>query len=446
MDHNTSLEIGKAELVITPPLGVSLAGYYYDRRANGIIDDLYARAVVLSDGVTRVAIVVCDLIGIGKQLAQRIHSSIGERSGIPAGQVMVCCTHTHTGPLTEAWKAAGLFPDEAYLDVLARRIADTVVLADQHRQPASAWVGHGRVENVAFNRRYWMKDGSIRTNPEFQDPQIVQRAGPEDEDLGLLLFRGENDRPLALVSNFAVHPDQVNGCAFSADYEGVEARLLKKVLGEDCAILCPNGCCGDLNHWDFFRPGDQQCQGPAAAARTGSAIAGEALKQLPRLHRVRAGGLQIRQHEVEVILRVPTPEEVAWAKEAGGKPMRDFDAAGLDVVRANRMLDIHASGISQISTQVMVIALGDVAMVGLPGEIFVELGLEIKRRSPFPHTLLFELCNDNIGYILTSKAYTEGGYEATSSPFQPDSGDRLVEQVTGLLHGIAVQAVGLNHR
>jgi hypothetical protein len=424
--------------VITPPLGISLAGYYYDRRADGIIDDLHARAVVLSDGTTRAALVVCDLIGIGKSLARRIHSSVEERSGIPANQIMVCCTHTHTGPLTEPWKAAGLFPDEVYLDVLARRAADAVVLADQRRQPASAWVGHGRVENVAFNRRYWMKDGTIRTNPEFQDPEIVRRAGPEDEDLGLLLFRGEKEQPLALISHFAIHPDQVNGCAISADYEGVEARLLKKVLGEDCAVLCPNGCCGDLNHWDFFRPADQQRQGPAAAARTGSAIAGEALKQLPRLKRAGEGGLQIWQREVEIELRVPTAQEVAWAKEIAGEPMREFNAAGLDVVRAHRMLDVHASGASRVSTQVMAIVLGNVAMVGLPGEIFVELGLEIKQRSPFPHTLLFELSNDNIGYILTPKAYAEGGYEATSSPFQPDSGARLVEQVVIMLQQVEV--------
>ncbi len=433
----TNLNMGRAELVITPPLGVSLAGYYHDRRADDVLDDLFARAVVLQAGETRLAIVVCDLIHLERSIIQTVRTSIYEQIGIPPEKVMICCTHTHTGPMTNAWPSAGLFPDEAYLQVLARKIVDVVHLASLRLQPSTLSAGHGQVEGIAFNRRYWMKDGSVRTNPQFQDPAILRRAGPEDPDLGILRFSAEDGRSLALISNYAIHPDQISGSAISADHEGVEVRVLKQILGADCAVLVPNGCCGDINHFDFFRPHENQKSGPQMAAKNGQVLAGEVIKQLPHLERIQISSIRAAQTIVPLSLRVPTKQEIAWAEKTAQKHMGEFNPEGLDVVKAHRMLEVAGMGLSQIEAEVMVFALGGVAVVGLPGEIFVELGLEIKRRSPFKHTLIFELCNDNIGYVLTQKAFDEGGYESSSCIFQEDSGARLVETSLDLLQRLA---------
>ena len=427
------LSAGAAQVVITPPLGVSMAGYYHDRRADDVLDDLYARALVLSDGTTEAALVVCDLIGLERHVTARIRARIAERTGIPAAQTMICCTHTHTGPVTSSWDSAGIHPDPAYMDVLEHKIADAVQLAHRRLQPASLLAGRGRVEGIAFNRRYWMRDGTLRTNPPFQSPDIVRPAGPIDPQLGLLYVQGRQDAPLAMVNVYALHPDQVGGTALCADYQGVEARTLQRLLGEGCAVLCPNGCCGDINHFDTSRPGSAQ-HGLVAAERSGRALAGEAIAQLSRLEPVEAGRVRAGSRTIQAALRLPSAADVAWAERAVEGEMHGFDTQGLDVVKAHRVLELRDGGQTHIPVEISALAVGDVALIGLPGELFVELALAIKARSPFAYTSVTELCNDTIGYVPTRKAYDEGGYEATSSSLEPGTGEQMVEEALALLN------------
>lgn len=430
------LAAGTAKVPITPPLGVSMAGYYHDRRADDVLDDLHARALVLTSGDTAAALVVCDLIGLTRDLADRVRAMAAERNSIPPEQIMVCCTHTHTGPILRDWSEAGMVADPAYLDVLTRKIADAVQLAHRRQQPASIRAGTGHVEGIAFNRRYWMADGSLRTNPPFQSPAIVRAAGPIDPELGLVLLEDGGQQPLAMVNTYALHPDQVGGAALSADFQGVEARMLESVLGNGAVVLCPNGCCGDINHFDVFKPAARS-KGPRAARRSGMALAGETLKQLSTLESIVPATLRAGSRTIQAQIRVPTADEVLWAQTAVENEMRGFDSQGLDVVKAHRMLRIHVEGQTQLSLEVSAIAVGDVAIVGLPGEMFVELGLDLKARSPFPYTSVAELCNNAIGYVPTRRAYDEGGYEATSSPLAPGTGEQIVEAALLLLNELA---------
>jgi hypothetical protein len=430
------LQAGRAQVVITPPLGVSMAGYYHDRRADDVLDDLHAKALVLSDQATSAALVVCDLIGLKREMTSRIRTQVAQRTGIPDANVLICCTHTHTGPITSSWAEADIHPDQAYLDVLARHVADAVQLAYQHRHPAALYVGRGHVEGIGSNRRLWMRDGTLRTNPPFQSPEIVRPAGPIDPELGIWMVRDADDVPLAMVNTYALHPDQVGGTALCADYGGAEARLLQQLLGPQCTILCPNGTCGDINHFDFDKPAAYN-RGPHVHMRSGHALAGEAIVQLPNLQLAGAGPVRAGSRTIEAVLRVPTEEEVAWAKEAVAGEMHGFDAGGLAVVKAHRILRLHHSGQAAIPVEISALVVGDSALVGLPGEIFVELGLEIKARSPFGYTTVAELCNDAIGYVPTRKAYDEGGYESTSSPLAPGTGEQMVEAALALLSDLS---------
>jgi neutral ceramidase len=430
------LLLGRAELAITPPLGVSMAGYYYDRKADDVYGDLYARALVLANGRERAAIVLCDLIGLGRDVTGPIRLEIERRAGIPAGSVLIACTHTHTGPLTADWPENGMQADPATMQVLSRRIADAAVLAVKRLQPVSAWAAHGRVEGVAFNRRYWMKDGSLRTNPPFQSPDIVRPAGPLDPDLGLLFLRGFDGSPAALLTNYALHPDQVGGTALGADYEGVMVALLKAVLGPECAVLCTNSCAGDINHFDMSRSGPQY--GMACAERSGRALAGEAIHRLSDLTPLETPFLRAASRTLALPLRLPSPEEVEWARQYAGQPMTEFDQRGLDIVTADRILELHARGEAQVPAEISAVALGDMALVGLPGEIFSQLGIEIKKRSPFKHTFVIELCNDSIGYLPPRQVYEEGGYEAASSPFKPGDGELVADGVVKLLEELSM--------
>lgn len=428
----TQLCSGSSEVVITPPLGVSMAGYYHDRRADDVLDDLYAKALVLRSGSTTAALVVCDLIGLDRATTTEIRAMVEGRLGIPPSHVMICCTHTHTGPQTVAWAAAGQIPDGPYMAVLKRKVADAVQLAYQRCGAVLAQVGRGQVQGVGFNRRYWMRDGTVRTNPPYGSPDIVRRAGPMDTELGILLFRGAAGDPQALVSNYTVHPDQIGGTAISADHEGAEAVILKQVLGQHCAVLCPQGCCGDINHVDFFGV-HRRMKGYDAAWLSGSALAGEVIRQLANLGPVDDATVRAGSRVIQAELRVPSDEELAWARGAADAELHGFDAAGLDVVRAHRMIRIHEGGVAHIPVEISAITIGDVALVGLPGEAFVQLGLAIKERSPFGHTYVMELCNASIGYVPTEVAYGEGGYEATNTRLQPGTGEQFVETALEVL-------------
>ncbi len=430
----STLHIGCCELIITPPLGVCLSGYYFERRADAIHDDLYVRAVVLACGVEMAALVICDLIELKREVTLPIRQDIARRAGIPADHVLIACTHTHTAPATTDWPEANTFADAAYMAVLGRRIADAVVLAAQRLQPATAWLAHGQVQGIAFNRRYWMRDGSLRTNPPFQSPDIVRPAGPLDPELGLLLFRSVEETPLALLTNYALHPDQVGGAALSADYEGVMSRLIKTALGVQCTVLCSNGCAGDINHFDMARPGPQY--GFACAERSGRALAGEAIRRLADLQPLNDPVLRAASRAVQAPLRLPTPDEVAWARQFAGQELTAFDPRGLDIVAADRMIALHERGAAQVETEISALRLGEAVLVGLPGEIFAQIGLEIKARSPFPHTFVIELCNDNIGYLPPMRVYDEGGYEAASSPFAPGAGEQMTLAVLHLLESL----------
>lgn len=158
------------------------------------------------------------------------------------------------------------------------------------------------------------------------------------------------------------------------------------------------------------------------------------LQALPDLQPVLEAWPEGRGDSIDLALRLPTAEEVQWADQLVSRPLHGFDDAGIDIVKAHRIQRMARSGPDATMTvEVNSITLGDVALVGVPGECFVELGLEIKRRSPYRYTFVFELCNASIGYVPTRKAYDEGGYEATSTPLQPGSGERLVEAALALL-------------
>ena len=205
--------------------------------------------------------------------------------------------------------------------------------------------------------------------------------------------------------------------------------------GPELVLVLALGCAGDINHWDFTKPGPQLEQG--IAERVGTILAGEAVKIGTRL--VPAGdgaGVRFARQAVKLPLRAPSAEDVAWARAYSKAEMHEMDDAGLDVVRAHRILELEELGELTAPAWVQVLAVGDLAYVTLPGEVFVELGLDLKKRSPFPHTLLAELNGTADGYIPTEKAYGEGGYEATSSPFRPGTGELLVETALELLSSL----------
>jgi neutral ceramidase len=437
------LRVGAAATKITPPLGLPMAGYYQARGADGVLDDLYARTLVIEQDGTKAAFVVLDLISTTRSLVEQARAEIEKRTGVKAASVMISATHTHTGPelkgrgrRTDDLTAADE-PLAKYVERLPSMIAESVKQAETNLAPARLTAAIGREEHLSYNRRFRMRDGTVGWNPGKGNPNIVAPAGPIDPDVGLLYAetaaeKEKPGRPIALYVNFAMHPDTVGGRKYSADYPGALARVLAGCKGPEMVTVFANGACGNLNHIDVNWLG--QRGGAPEAHRIGVVLGAAVLQASKQLKPVELGPLRAKSETVALPLPSVTAEEVKQANR-DVQAARDGTRDGfLKLVNAYKVLDVAARKGQPHEVEVQVIALGrDVAWVSLPGEVFVELGLAIKRRSPFRYTMIAELANGSIGYIPDRRSYAEGNYEPVSARCAAGSGEMLVEAAVRLL-------------
>lgn len=430
------LRAGAAAVIINPPAGTPMAGYYSSRGANAVLDNLYSKALVLQQGGTRVALVVCDLISLPRRTVTEARKLIEKETGIPASHIMISATHTHTGPVVARASARddldGGSSDlgRRYTETLPAMIARSVNEANTRVAPTRVEAVMAKEAHLSFNRRFFMRDQTVSWNPRKLHPDIVKPAGPIDPDVGVLYF-ATTSKPLATYVNFAMHPDTVGGEAISADFPGVLSRLLAEYRGAEMITLFANGCCGNLNHRNISWADAQK--GPQEARRIGTALAGDVCNAFPLLTPLRAGTLKVRSELLALPLAPISSQDIAQAKDVV-KRMRDPKTAFLEKVKAYQILDVAARDGKPWEVEVQVIALGgQVAWVSLPGEIFVELGLAIKKASPFPYTMIAELANGSIGYIPDKPAYAQGNYEVVSARCAEGSGEMLVEAAVRLL-------------
>ncbi|MCS6867001.1 MAG: neutral/alkaline non-lysosomal ceramidase N-terminal domain-containing protein [Gemmataceae bacterium] len=431
------LQVGVAAVDITPPKGCPMAGYYSYRGAEGTHDPLWAKALVLEKDGTTVALVALDLISTPRNLVEQSRQAIEKRTAIPAAQVMIAATHSHTGPIlpdgsarADIFTADGAKIAKEYVAGLPGQIAEAVGKAHAARRPARVSFATGIEDGLAFNRRFHMNDGSIGWNPGKKNPNIVRPAGPTDPSVPVVFFETDEKQPqpIAIYVNFAMHLDTVGGLFFSADYPYTLARCLAAVYGEKVVTVFTTGCCGDINHINVAS--DKPQKGPGEAARIGTRLAAAVLRTLDRLTPAADGPLRVSREIVELPLAPVTNDDVAAAQrvvaalEAKTQPAPKF----LDQVQAFKVLDIRQRLGNPLAVEVQVISLGrDLAWVSLPGEIFVELGLQIKQGSPFQQTMIAELANGSIGYIPTRVAYSQGHYEVVSTRCAEGSGEKLVD-------------------
>ncbi|HTU91239.1 MAG TPA: neutral/alkaline non-lysosomal ceramidase N-terminal domain-containing protein [Gemmataceae bacterium] len=440
------LQAGVAVVDITPPLGYRMAGYFVERFNTGTHDPLQAKALVLRQGDERAALVLCDLVGISRDVSDRAREQAAKKTGIPAANILISATHSHTGPLymgalrryfhDRAIAAKGEDAHEKidYAAVLAAKIAEAIDKAANAVQPVALSAGAARQEGLSFNRRFHMKDGTVQFNPGKLNPNIVRPAGPIDPDVGLLRFRA-GDKDLALLTVFALHLDTVGGTEYSADYPFHLERKLRSVLGGEGVSLFAAGTCGDINHIDVSKKDPQK--GQLEAGRIGATLGDTVRAALPKLNPVPSPRLAARRAFVPAPLQKYDADAIARARKDMAK-IGTRALSFLKQVEAYKIVSLQILPRDALPMEVQVFRLSDdVAVVGLPGEIFVELGLAIKKASPFPVTLVVELCNDAPGYVPTVKAFKEGSYETVNSRIQPGGGEKLVEAATRLLKELA---------
>jgi hypothetical protein len=357
---------------------------------------------------------------------------------------MICATHSHTGPLFDnviydflhdkAIRDHG--QDEAekvdYPKFLIEHLVRVIVDANGRRKPARLAVGIAQQEGLAFNRRYHMKNGTVAFNPGQMNPNIVRPAGPTDPDVPFLLAQdAQSGKPFAGITVFAMHCDTIGGTEYSADYPFFLQETLRAAIGPDFISAFGAGTCGDLNQVNVNRK--ESFKGLAPSEKYGSTLGKTVLEsQKNELKAVTRPAFAVRNETIQAPLREVTPAELADATTKM-EQLTDEGAAFMMKVVAVRTLDLVKKG-SHWPMEVQVFRLdADTAIVCLPGEIFVELGLAIKQASPFKRTFVISICNDRPSYVPTRKAFTEGSYEITNARVKPGVGEMLVETATKLL-------------
>jgi|GEM_PF-57214 len=446
---------GVAVVDITPPIGYRMSGYFYERLSTAVMNPLHAKAIVLRQEDRSAALVFCDLIGLSRQVTSRARKQASEKTGIPPENILIAATHSHTGPLyfgalrkhfhDVAVAKYGSDPCEEvdYASVLAGKIVQVITQADAGTKPVRLQAGVAQQQGLSFNRRFHMKDGTVRFNPGVLNPDIVRAAGPIDPGVGMVFFRGIDgdsaprfrgdklapaEAGAAMVS-FALHLDTTGGTEYATDYPYFLEQSLRETFGEDLVLLFGTGTCGDTNHIDVTNKD-----------RLKSDYIGRTLAETVRgkLNEIKAAAqpaLAVWSEIVNAPLQHYGPEKIAWAHE-NMKKVGTNELSFLEQVEAYKILDIEMLDAETIPLEVQVFRLSrDVAVVGLPGEVFVDLGLAIKHASPFPVTLVIELCQDDPGYIPTKKAFAEGSYETVNSRIAPGGGEMMAEAAVRLLKG-----------
>lgn len=441
---------GFAEVDITPPVGWRRAGGYTELVSTGVRDPLLAKAMVLAQGDTRVAFVGNDLTAVPRDLTDRARRLAGKKTGIPFANIVITATHTHGGPeyfgvlrdflhARAKGKHDGKDPQEPvdYRGQLVGRWADAIVQAHAALRPAQLSVVVPLQPGVAFNRRFHMRDGSVGWNPGKLNPGVVRPAGPTDPELSFLLAKdAAAGTPLGSLTVFAMHTAIFGGPEFGACYPGHLARALRGWLGAPGFVsIFGEGCAGDINHIDVATSDPQD--GDTYPPHVGAKLAATITTALPLARPVAASRLAMKSVMIHAPVTPISDAEYAAASRLMETLDRN-DAAFLVIVDAWRKVyrrqfwERHAGRLPQ---EIQAIRLdGNTALVTLPHEVFVELGMAIKAGSPFRTTIVVSLANDMDFYLPTRRAFEEGNYEPTTCPLEPGCGERLVEAAVKLLN------------
>ncbi len=404
------LTAGAAQVDITPGLGCHLIGYFNDRIAANIMDPLHAKAIAVSNGDTTLGFVICDLIVVPTEVVDAAKALITERTGIVPQNVLIAGTHTHTGPAISG--ALGTPAEEGYAEWVASRIADAFALALKRLQPAQMAHAAGSCPGEVHDRRWHMKDGTVRMNPGHQNPDALRPAGPTDPQLGLLVLRTPAGAPIAALGNLSLHYVGVreDHNVICADYFAAFGRSLNRCAGAQFVCPLANGTFGDVNNIDAANPPRVSRGITFEIERVGNVVAAEAWRIWSGLREDDFRDdvpLGARLAHVNFPARTPTAEELAAARAVYESGEKWDDAEWIYA----RELVLLADEPSEWPVPIHSLRLGDLGIVGLPGEVFTEIGLDIKARSPFAQTMNIGIANGTVGYVATDKALDEGSYE-----------------------------------
>ncbi|MDD4174934.1 MAG: hypothetical protein WC328_06475 [Kiritimatiellia bacterium] len=435
-----AFKAGFNRIDITPPLGTPISGYYHRRIADGVLDPLHSRCLALSDGESRALVYSVDNLHIPDTVIDEIKAEITRKTGVPAEAIFIACSHTHTGPSTAPSGGVNSLPEDEDTirfsnRILASRCADAGVRALEDLAPAKILLGRGEAKGISFVRRFRMKDGTTRTNPGTNNPEVECALGEPDEQVQLVRFLRDGKKEIALL-NFQCHPDVVSGTKFSADWPGLACTYLENAMDNEIEALLINGAQGDTNHLHpKIAPGEIVPQRYEMSKHMARTIAGAALAAWGTCAPAPSGKVRAAMPAVKVLTNKGKPEDIPLAEKYVNlhKSGRDSEIPGVGMERtantagAYRILELKDTP-NEIDLRVSVVTVGTtLAFGGFPGEPFTWMGKELKAKSPFAMTIPACTVNGSRGYFPVKSAYGPGGYENATSRFKSGTAERLVD-------------------
>lgn len=405
---DTHFRVGFGESDITPPHGLFMCGSLDPRTNEGTTDPLGSHALVAESGGRRIAIVGVDLVGLPKALSDEIIADAAGRTGIAPDDIMIACSHTHSGPYTAEGLYSEQVTDAEYLSTLPDRIGASVAQAAGRVEPARMYMGRSLVHHGIHNRRVICPDGKVLNTwmPQALNdlaliPQVLGTAGPVDPELWVLRFDRPDGSTLGIFYNFSLHTNSKSGHTWSADYPCVVAEHMREAYGPEVVSVYTPGACADIN----------VTQGGVKWRESAAYFAEQAVDAARRAIVVE-GPVPVGAIRREIT--VPRRDPADQPPEAIGR--LNWGGAGGRADVFDRQADLVASMPEQLTVVVGAARIGPFAIATNPGELFVEHGLTIKRRSPFRHTVVSELTNDLIMYQPTRQAFAQQGYETLVGP------------------------------
>lgn len=440
---------GAATSNITPKIGTSNNGNMQDVTIKSIHDETLARGLVLDDGQTRLAIVVSDLCMIPKEIIDEAKKRASGFTKIPVANMMMSATHTHSGGT-----ACAVFqsePDKGYVKFLSERIADAVIRANHNLAPARIGWGVGSESTQVFNRRWKMKPGKpimnpfgkedqVKMNPGIGNPDLLEPAGPVDPEIPVISVQTLAGKPIALLANYSLHYVGGNAAGeVSADYYGMFAHRMQQLVGvaEQDPTFVPimsNGTSGNINNINFGGKVPDPTLPYEKMRTVANIIAAEVFKVYQNIKYQDWISLSSAQTEISLGVRKPDADELTRAKGIIAKAQKPVMTSMEEIYALETMaLKDYPD---QVPVVLQAFRLGDLAITAVPCEVFVEIGLDIKKRSPFKPTFSISLANGYNGYLPTPEHHRLGGYEtwrAKSSYLEVDASTKITKSLFGLL-------------
>lgn len=448
------LKAGAFAMDITPlKFPISMNGNLQDYPAKKAADPLHARCLVLDDGSTRVAFVVVDNCVICRELMDDAKQRASKLTGIPTERMLISSTHSHSCPtVTGAFQSE---PIVEYVEFLTERIAVGIKQANDNLAPARVAWGVGRDETQVFNRRWLLKEPAkdsnpfgrvdqVQMNPGFNNPRVTKSAGPVDPEVSFLSVQSPDGSPRAFLANYSLHYVGNTGGDLSADYFGAFAERIGQLLKADDSAkpafvgIMSNGTSGDVNNVNYGLTMPPKFEPFEKIKLVANSVATAALAAHEKAEFRSSASIAMRETEIELKVRKPSAEDIAAAKERLSKA-GPFPYKTMPEVYARETL-LLTEFPDTVKLKLQAIRIGELGIVAIPAEVFAEIGLEIKRRSPLKPTFTIALANGCNGYLPTPQQHELAGYEtwrARSSYLEADASLKIVETLLKLLNEVA---------